>query len=103
MSENNSSNYSYDANHHNMARKYAQNMIDSVLKYKSNGSMSTELKQIAKDKYNLQGQDRMLDNIIRNIALDSRVEREEFADEGLTYVHVRVKDEYQNKDIPDYY
>jgi hypothetical protein len=92
-----------DLQHHNMARKYAQNYIDNVLKYKSNGEMSTALKQEAKNRYNLHGNDRMLDNIVRNVALDPRVQREEFVGEGLTYVHVKVKPEYQSKDTPDYF
>jgi hypothetical protein len=45
----------------------------------------------------------MLDNIVRNVALDPRVQREEFVGEGLTYVHVKVKPEYQSKDTPDYF
>jgi hypothetical protein len=44
----------------------------------------------------------MIGNVIRNIALDPRIERQEFEGEGLDYVHVRVKDQYR-KDPPEYY
>jgi hypothetical protein len=49
----------------------------------------------------------MLDNIVMNVSLDPRVETQRFLNESgkeeFGYVHVRVKDQYQNKDIPDYY
>ena len=100
MSENN--NFS-----HSMARKYAQDFISNVLVHKTRGEMSPELKQEVRNRYNLHGQDRMLDNIVRNVTLDPRVETQrydnEFGKEEFGYVHVKVKEQYQNKDIPNYY
>jgi hypothetical protein len=46
---------SEDLQHHNMARKYALNLIDSVLKHKENGAMASEIRDIAKQRYNLYG------------------------------------------------
>jgi hypothetical protein len=92
---------------HSMARKYAQDYISNILAYKSRGEMSQILKQEVRNRYNLHGQDRMLDNIVMNVSLDPRVEMQRFLNESgkeeFGYVHVRVKDQYQNKDIPDYY
>jgi hypothetical protein len=96
-----------DANHHTMARKYTQNYIESILKYKSRGKMSPSLKNEIRYRYNLDSEPRMLDNIVRNISLDPRVETQRFDDafgnEELEYVHVRVKDQYSEKDILDSY
>lgn len=90
-----------------MARKYAQDYISKVLVHKSQGEMSSEIKQEARNRYNLHGQERTLDNIVRNVSLDPRVETQRFVNdsgnEEFGYVHVRVKDQYQNKDIPNYY
>src|SRR5215211_5790377 len=96
--------------HQSMARKYSQHYVDNVLKYKSNGELSSEVKQNAKNMYNLQGEENehMVESIARNVAFDARVTREEFIDpnSGYTegnYYHIKVKPEYQDKDIQEYY
>jgi hypothetical protein len=101
MSDNNNYN-NYDLNHHSMAKKYADAYIEAFLQHKSKGEMSSDIKSNLIGYYRLHGQDRMIGNVIRNIALDPRVERAEFEGEGLDYVHVRVKDQYR-KDPPEYY
>jgi hypothetical protein len=92
---------------HSMSRRYAQDYISKILVHKSRGEISTEIRQEARNMYNLHGQDRMLDNIVRNVSLDPRVETQrfdnEFGNEEFGYVHVRVKDQYQNKDTPNYF
>jgi hypothetical protein len=111
MSNNSNTTYTAsaaDLNHHNLARKYAQNYIDNVLKYKSQGEMSTEIKQEAKNRYNLHDNERMVENIVRNVAMDSRTESQSFIDpntghEVINYYHVKVKPEYQDKTTPNYY
>jgi hypothetical protein len=106
--ENNNVITASDMNHHNLARKYAQNYIDTVLKHTSQGQMSSEIKHEARNRYNLHGQERLLDNIVRNVAYDFRTEREGFIDpntgnEVMNYYHVKVKEQYRDKDTPNYY
>jgi hypothetical protein len=103
MSNNNSNYNNYDLQHHHMAKKYANAYIENFLQYKSRGEMSTDIRSNLIGYYNLHDQDRMIKNVIRNIALDPRVERIEYEGEGLDYVHVKVKDQYRSKDIPNYY
>ncbi len=89
-----------------MARKYALNLIDSVLKHRETPIMSTEIKDIAKRRYGLDGaeNERMLSNIARNIAYDNRFSRQDFLDPntnsviGSEYCSVKMKDEYRDKD-----
>ncbi len=93
---------------HSLARKYAQDYISNMLVHKSQGEMSSIIKHEASNRYNLHGQERMLDNIVRNVTYDPRIETQRYDNpqsgkEEFGYVHVRVKDQYQNKDIPNYY
>jgi hypothetical protein len=96
--------------HQNLARKYASHYVDNVLRHKSDGEISSEIKSNARNMFNLQGteNEKMVESIARNVAFDARVTRQEFIDpnSGYTegnYYHVKVKPEYRNKDIPNYY
>jgi hypothetical protein len=44
----------------------------------------------------------MIKNVIRNIALSPKVERS-YEGDTLADVHVKIKEQYRNKDIPEYY
>lgn len=96
-----------DMHHHNLARQYAKNYIDNVLKFKPQGEITSDTKHEARNRYYLHENERMLDNIVRNVALDPRVEKVPFIDpntghEVTNYYYVKLKDQYLAKDIPEY-
>ena len=110
MSSNIINNGSSEDSFQSMSRKYSQHYVENVLRYKSDGEVSPTIKTNARNMYNLHGEEneRMLENIVRQVAFDGRVDRQEFIDpdSGFTagnYYHVKVKPEYQDKDTPNYY
>ena len=72
--------------------------------------MLKEIRDIARQRYNLDGieNERMLHNIVRNIAYDPRFERQDFIDPdtgrflGSDYCHVKMKEQYRYKDFSEY-
>lgn len=90
-----------------MSRKYAQDYISKVLVHKTQGEFTPIIKQEVRNMYNLHGQDRLLEDVVRNLTFDPRIITERFVNdfgkEEYGYVHVKVKPEYQNKDDVNYY
>jgi|SRR5215211_6056309 len=89
-------------NHHSWAKKYADSYIEEKLKHLSSGQNSSEIRSTLMGFYNIHNDERLIQNVIRNIALSPKVERS-YEGDSLADVHVKVKEQYRDKNTPEYY